>query len=260
MLNSVVLALVVAVSPTRPVTLALPGLNGVNLAAGEADLHAEAFAQMLARHGLKVMTARDLAAVLGLERQKQLLSCSENSCLTELVGGLGAEGIVVGDIGHLGDEYAINVKVLSSKSGSPLAMFNLRAPDAKHVPGALDLCAWEMAKQLSAALVRPDLEPQAPRPSLEDVAAPPAAPLSPKLWAIVPAALAVGGLALGLANQGGAQTSYDAMAPAPTWRRSPRSATPARRRRPWRASASWSPGWGRWARRPCSCSPATSRR
>ncbi len=208
--GSLLLALVTAAPSTGPLTLALPGLNGVNLAAGEADLHAEVLAQMLVRHGLKVMTGRDLAAVIGMERQKQLLTCTDSACLTELVGSLGADGIVVGDIGHLGDEYAINVKVLSSKSATPLAMYTLRAPDAKHVPRALDVCAWEMASQLSAALLRPDLAPKTPRPSLED--GPPPLALSPKLWAILPAAVAVAGAFVGVTNQGLAQQKYDAMA------------------------------------------------
>src|SRR3990167_7365998 len=98
----VLLSLALAAEPLRskPVTLALPGLNAVNLAAGEDDLQAEVVAQKFIAHGVQVMTARDLSTVLGMERQKQLLGCAENhACVVEMTAALGADGVIVGDLG-----------------------------------------------------------------------------------------------------------------------------------------------------------------
>ncbi|MCU0699202.1 MAG: hypothetical protein MUC96_22065 [Myxococcaceae bacterium] len=63
------------------------------------------------------MTTRtDVIAMLGLERQRQLLGCSGegSNCTAELAGALGAEGVVRGEVAKLGDVYQLNVKVLSS--------------------------------------------------------------------------------------------------------------------------------------------------
>jgi len=105
-------------------SLVLPGLNAVNLAPGEGDLYSELLAQELTRQGFKLQTARDVSAVLGLERQKQLLGCAESSCLAELASAIGADGLVLGDVGKLGQGYVVNVKVLLAKDASAVALFS----------------------------------------------------------------------------------------------------------------------------------------
>src|SRR5688572_12170524 len=109
----VLAALLCLTGAAAPVSLALPGLNAVNLAQGEGELYSELLAQKLAALGLKVISARDIGAVLGLERQRELLGCKDGICTAELAGALGVEGIVVGDVGKLGGSYQVNLKVLS---------------------------------------------------------------------------------------------------------------------------------------------------
>lgn len=63
-------------------------------------MDSEVLATHLREHGLKVMTGRDIGAVLGLERQKQLLGCMDDStsCSAELAGALGVGALVVGTV------------------------------------------------------------------------------------------------------------------------------------------------------------------
>src|SRR4051812_21332764 len=106
-----------------PPSLPLPGLHGGDPSAGGAGLFGGLLSDELGKYGVRVLTARQIAAVIGLDRQKQLMGCNEGTaCVAELAGAMGADGLIVGDVGKLGDTYAINVKVLSAKDGSTLAL------------------------------------------------------------------------------------------------------------------------------------------
>jgi len=139
-----------------PVSLAMPALNEVSLTRGEGELYTELLAQKLAELDVKVVTARDMAAVLGLERQRQLLGCNDTICTSELAGALGVDGVVVGDAGKIGASYMVNLKVLA-KTGEALALFNAQGGDARAL---LADGARALVHQLARAMKRPDLEPK----------------------------------------------------------------------------------------------------
>jgi hypothetical protein len=150
---SLLLAAVLAATPK----LAIPEFSGVNLAPNEATLYANALAGALSRGGLEVLTSRDLATLLGMERQKQLLGCSESSCFTELVGALGADAVVLGDIGRLGSGYVVQLKVLASQQAQVLALFSAQAADGAEVVKVLERGAVDVQNQLAAKWNRPEL-------------------------------------------------------------------------------------------------------
>src|SRR5882757_2883687 len=59
-------------------------------------------AAKLAARGFQVTTPADLEAVMGLERQKQLLGCSEDSsCLAEISSALGVPLVATGRLTRL---------------------------------------------------------------------------------------------------------------------------------------------------------------
>lgn len=180
------LALLLAAAPAAPPSLAFPGFNAVNLQPGEAVLYAEVLGQKLAALGFKVISGRDLAAALGLERQKELMGCGDSSCIAELAGALGADGLVVGDAGKLDDTYTLNVKVLS-RDGKTLASHTATVPTAAAMPKALETAARAVAHQLAAELSRPDLDPQ-PLPVFTSTA------ISARRWSVVP--IVLGGVTL----------------------------------------------------------------
>ena len=84
----------------EPIRLAAPQLQCAAIDGAKAQFFSDYFAQELAATGLRVTTRAEILAVVGLERQKQLLGCSEDatSCLTELAGALGVEAIVTGSV------------------------------------------------------------------------------------------------------------------------------------------------------------------
>ena len=116
--------MVVSGAPPQPpqLKIASPGLTGVHVGDKEATFFSDHLAQQLAAAGAKVTSDREISAVLGLERKRQLLGCSENSsqCVTELAGALGVDALVVGDVARLQSHYQVNVKLLSVSSTSLL--------------------------------------------------------------------------------------------------------------------------------------------
>jgi hypothetical protein len=65
--------------------------------------------------GFDVLTNADVAAVLGVEKQKQLMGCSESNCLTELGGAIGADYIVRGNLASVGDRVALTMTLIDSR-------------------------------------------------------------------------------------------------------------------------------------------------
>lgn len=65
----------------------------------------------------------DITALLGLERQKQLLGCSDeaSSCMAELSGALGARWLVMGTLGRAGTKLRFDLKLVDSAASKTVA-------------------------------------------------------------------------------------------------------------------------------------------
>jgi hypothetical protein len=144
--------------------------------------------KFLAR-GVQVMTARDLATVLGLERQKQLLGCAENDqCVVEMTAALGADGVLVADLGKLDSQYTFNLKVLASTNGKTLALYSGRAADQRQLDVVMGDAVNTISEALANSLRRPELKVKSAGSSL-------------RAWSIAPAALGVAGVGAGVVLQ-----------------------------------------------------------
>jgi TolB-like protein len=68
---------------------------------------------------IDVVGSSDLAAVLGMERQRQLLGCSEQSttCLAELSSALGAPWLVLGTLSQAGKALRLDLKLIRADDG-----------------------------------------------------------------------------------------------------------------------------------------------
>jgi hypothetical protein len=171
--------LVVTAAPTR---IAAPGLTSPNLDEKTTRYYSDALVQRLTEAGLEVTSGSQLQQVLGLERQKQLLGCSDGgACLVELAQALGVDGVMVGSLGRFDDVYQLNVRIVSSKDGTPLAVQTARVKGSE----ALNDVLVDVARKLAEAL-RPDLTPRRP------------------VLALIPAVggLVLGGVATGLLVSG----------------------------------------------------------
>ena len=192
-----------------PFSVAIPGLNAVRLAHGEGELYTETLSQRLMARGLKVISSRDMSALLGLDRQKQLLSCGADSCTAELASALGVDALAVGDIGQLGTDYALNVKLIASKDGTPLAIFSGTTKSVEQVPHLIDHAAHELVAQLAQKTGRSDFDVTPPT-----VTEAPTKPL--RTVGIVAAGVGTAGLIAGGVLFGLSSTQLDAVRTAPS--------------------------------------------
>lgn len=77
-------------------------------------------AEMTKMEGLEVIGSSDVEAMLGFEKQKDLLGCEENiSCLAEIGGALGVEKIVSGRMGKVGALLLLNLGLINIADARP---------------------------------------------------------------------------------------------------------------------------------------------
>lgn len=114
-----------ALDPLKVVVLEPQILGG----AQQGALVAEEIARALPSSAFKVTTAAQLQAVLGLERQRQLLGCGEdsNSCVTELANALGTEVIATSTLARTSDGLRCNVVFMSGRDGTALERVSVEA-------------------------------------------------------------------------------------------------------------------------------------
>ena len=107
----------------QPIKLAAVGFTQVGLSEAQAVYYAEHFSVKLAEDpAFLVTSSKDLAAIVGLERQKAMLGCTDTSstCVAELAGALGVDGLVTGQIARVGQSFQLSVKVLAVDGSKPL--------------------------------------------------------------------------------------------------------------------------------------------
>jgi hypothetical protein len=172
-------------------TLVSPSWKTVQVPAELAEFYADHLARALRREGFKVVTASEVAALLSMERQKELLGCSENAgaCIAELGAAMGADAVLLVSLAKLEDLYQGNLKIISARDNALLSETSVEASGQKGLLAALD----EGAKRLGAGLP-PPLRPGAER-----------ALGTKRLWWL-PAIVAAGGAAtgaIGLVSAGG---------------------------------------------------------
>ncbi len=135
-----------------PLRVGVSQLQGVNVPADALGFYAEHLAQNLAAPGLTVVTAREIATILGMERQRQMLGCETSSeCVAELANALGVDAIVVGDVARFGDTYQINVKALAAVNAKVLASGSARVQGDVATLDAVAGLGRQLARELFRA-------------------------------------------------------------------------------------------------------------
>lgn len=151
-------ALVLCLAQAQPaVKIAVPGLSVSGLEARLGEAYVERFATLLARDpGLSVTTKRDIEQLLGMERQKQLLGCSENSssCLAELAGGLGVDAVLSGSLARTGSSFTVTMRVVRAADGSEVASSSERLKNEDALSEWLEAEAPRLAERIRLAFGR----------------------------------------------------------------------------------------------------------
>jgi TolB-like protein len=184
------MVLVVTATPT----IAVVEFSKVDVSSELSQYVGEHLAQSLGDRGLKVVTAKDIAALIGVERQKELLGCSTTSatCDAELVQALGSDYLLTGTIAKLGSLIQVNVKLLDPGTGQAKVTWQDSVGDQSRLPVLLNAAAEAIADKLV-----------------------PRKPLGPMFWVpvVAGAALVVGGaVSFGLEEQASAMLAAQASA------------------------------------------------
>jgi hypothetical protein len=112
-----------AASPLEVHTLAVPKLRLESSVAESAGrILDEVLLATLAKYrNLKVLGASDIVAMLERQAQQQFLGCESNeSCLAEISGALGASLLLDGSVGAVGDEYVLSLKLIDANASAVL--------------------------------------------------------------------------------------------------------------------------------------------
>lgn len=143
---SMTLALLLSQAPK----LAAPAWTAVEVSPEKAQFFALRLSSALGDRGLSVITSADIGTLLGVERQKQLLGCGEDSsnCMVELASALGAQLVLSGSIAKLETTWQVSLRVLQSSDGKVVAQQAVRAESQEELLVALDDAAASLARQL----------------------------------------------------------------------------------------------------------------
>jgi TolB-like protein len=69
---------------------------------------------------LDILGETEISSLLGFERQKQLMGCTEGSCLAEIGGALGCDLLVMGTLGRVGKQLRLDLKLADARKNAIL--------------------------------------------------------------------------------------------------------------------------------------------
>ncbi len=168
------MAVILSAAPMKVALLPLNPGEGVNEATAEAVTQAVA-AELRRFPDLAILTQAELAAVLSVERQKSLVGCQSEQCLTELGGALDVQQIVIGSVAKLGQSWILHLQRVDARKATTTA-----SADRRKKGGSIDDVLDELP-QMTRELF-PGMTPNAPgsEPSAKaQVSATPSAPVPP---------------------------------------------------------------------------------
>ncbi len=114
---TVLLAALAGPAQAKELRIAVLDIRALGTDAAKAELLSEvALTEAASMGGFDVIGKSDIASVIGFEKQRQVMGCTEDSnCLAEIGGALGVDLILVGSLGTLGDLYRLDLKLVDAK-------------------------------------------------------------------------------------------------------------------------------------------------
>jgi hypothetical protein len=146
------ISLLLVVLTVSPVKLAAPGITCVGLEQGLCEVYLEHFVSILSADGrVRITTSKDVAQLLGFERERQLLGCGEarGSCLAELAGALGVDGLVSASVAKTDSGFLVNLRVLHAADGTVWVQATGKASGDEEVQAWLEAQARAFEAQLA---------------------------------------------------------------------------------------------------------------
>ena len=108
----------------------------------------------LGRH--EVMAMADVASLLDLERQRQLLDCPDDSCMAEIGGAVGARFLVAGKLAALGTDTVLTLKLMDTRTARLTNHLSEPLPSAREqFPEAVRQITYRLLGEPVPELARP---------------------------------------------------------------------------------------------------------
>jgi len=118
-MGTLLVALLLAAEPPEQpqVLVAVPELVPLGVEPALAQNLTAVIAAELGRYDhVRVISSREIAMLLGVERQKELLGCADESCVAQLAGAMGAEKILSGQLGTVEQSLVLTLQLTDVKS------------------------------------------------------------------------------------------------------------------------------------------------
>jgi hypothetical protein len=96
------------------------------------------------RSPVQVVSGSDVAALMGLERQRQLLSCSDSSCLAEIGGALGVNYLLTAEVAQVGGQWLVTLALLDVGRATSVARLTRRTPQESRLVDESLIAVHEM--------------------------------------------------------------------------------------------------------------------
>ena len=126
---------------------------------------------------VEVIGSSDISALIGFEKEKELLGCDDDvTCIAQIGGALGVDLLLVSEVGRVGSTYVLNLKLIDSHKGTVLKRGYRSVPSADGLIDAVKpalavvvpLLSSTGATQPAAATADPEPTPEPePEPTPE---------------------------------------------------------------------------------------------
>ncbi|MBI5544175.1 MAG: hypothetical protein HY901_09820 [Deltaproteobacteria bacterium] len=110
-----------------------------------------------AKQPVRVLSTADLATLLGFDKQRQMLGCTDSSCLAEIGGALGVDYLLVSEVAEVGGIWVLALTVLNVSKAQAVSRQSYRVPTAASL---VDVASAGVDQVLSEVL-----QPGAKRPA-----------------------------------------------------------------------------------------------
>ncbi|HUU00123.1 MAG TPA: hypothetical protein VM425_01640 [Myxococcota bacterium] len=117
---------------------------------------------LLARHGVHATGPADVRALLTAEQQKNLLGCSDESCMAELAGALGADWLIGGSVGRLEDLFVLTLQLIDARKARVTSRASVNLKSLKDATGKIGPLVDELLGARPRHKVEPAILDQAP--------------------------------------------------------------------------------------------------
>ena len=98
--------------------------------------------------GLQVVSRDEIATMLGLEVQKQMMGCDDTGCLAEIAGALDVDLLVSGAITPIGEGTVVTLQLINQRYANVMNRVSITWPgDQEQLPQVLEAAAQLLIRE-----------------------------------------------------------------------------------------------------------------